>query len=360
MLWILALIFLLPLQTTDTIPALLDRMEAAVLAQDTETYLSYIDLSDPVFAAEHTKWALGWTDFAPVTRFDLLARNLQIDGDEATADLVMLWVLENDPSTHYARFPALFRQDDDGLWRYAGENWITTETQHFRVRAAPGMEDIAEDVIRLLPDVYRLTTNSLDYRPTGKGEIKLYNDAQDLIATTLLNLPRITGWNEPNESIKLAAGIENMTLNRLAFVLIHEFTHKLTFEMSNDSYGNFPWWLQEGLAQYVASELWTKEGQDEYLAQVRGWEASGSLLDWETMADFESTPTDQWVYVYPQGYALVRYVTETFSTDTRNEWLKAMAVEMTLPDATQEILGLSFEELDQDFRAWLADEHSRS
>jgi hypothetical protein len=140
----------------------------------------------------------------------------------------------------------------------------------------------------------------------------------------------------------------------LAFVLIHEFTHKLTFEMADDSYGNFPWWLQEGLAQYVASYLWTKEGQNEYLSQVRGWAVSGELRDWDAIADFESTPTDQWTYVYPQGYALVRYVTETYGVDKRNEWLKTMAVQMTLPDATQAILGLSFDQLDQDFRGWLA------
>jgi hypothetical protein len=211
----------------DSISALLDRMEDAVLAQDSETYLSYVDLSDPVFAVEHTNWAIGWAEAVPVTRFDLVTHDLEIDGHEATADLVMLWVLQDDPTTHYARFSARFTQGDDGLWLYAGENWLTTNTRYFRVRSAPGLDDVTDDVIRLLPDVYELATSSLDYEPESRGEIKLYHDAQDLIATTLLSLPRITGWNEPNESLKLAAGTEDMTLNRLAFVFLHELTHKL-------------------------------------------------------------------------------------------------------------------------------------
>jgi hypothetical protein len=337
----------------EQIAALLDQMEAAVRAGDRAAYLACVDQSDPVFALEHTRWADDWADLHPVERFDLMVRDLQIDGDEATADLTMLWSLKDNPASRRARYPVWFRRGEDGAWRYAGEVWITIETAHFRVRAAPGLEDTAAGVVDMLPEVYDHATASLGYTPTGTNEIKLYASAESLVANTLLSLPRISGWNEPGEALKLLAEQGRTSAQRLKFVLAHEFTHKLTFDMAGDSHGNFPWWLEEGIAQYVGFAFMPEGTGDDTLAEVQGWQANGELVSWDQISDFAVTPLELWRYVYPQGYALVRYVTEKYGEQMRNAWLRRMAVEATLSEATQQVFGVSFVQLDRDFRAWL-------
>jgi hypothetical protein len=73
------------------------------------------------------------------------------------------------------------------------------------------------------------------------------------------------------------------------------------------------------------------------------------------MAVFEVTPLELWRYVYPQGYAMVTFVTEAYGAPKRNAWLAAMATEMTIDEATPAVLGVSFDELDGAFRAWVVE-----
>ena len=115
-----------------------------------------------------------------------------------------------------------------------------------------------------------------------------------------------------------------------------------------------PWWLDEGIATYVASTI---EGPAvDRLAQVIAWEAEGELAPWDEMVVFEETPVELWEHVYPQGYAMVVFVTERFGAGPRNDWLAAMATEMDIADATPAQLGRTFRELDTEFRRWLADQ----
>ncbi|HET9852985.1 MAG TPA: hypothetical protein VFP56_10825, partial [Candidatus Limnocylindrales bacterium] len=64
-----------------------------------------------------------------------------------------------------------------------------------------------------------------------------------------------------------------------------------------------------------------------------------------------------WRNVYPQGYAMVRFVTQRFGRDSRNAWLAKMATEMDIDAATPAVLGLSFDDLDSAFREWLTQIH---
>ena len=66
-----------------------------------------------------------------------------------------------------------------------------------------------------------------------------------------------------------------------------------------------------------------------------GGDEAGDLADWRDMAVFEETPQSLWQFVYPQGYAMVRYVTERYGVSDRNAWLASMATEMTIDEATE-------------------------
>ena len=114
-----------------------------------------------------------------------------------------------------------------------------------------------------------------------------------------------------------------------------------------------PWWLAEGMAEYVASDYWTFTERRLRLAQARQWQQAGGLVTWEAISRFEDTPERLWPYVYIQGYAFARYVTETYGAGLRNEWLRAMA-DASLEEATPAVLGMPFEELDAGFLGWLA------
>jgi hypothetical protein len=328
---------------------LVEKMRAAVVAQDKALYLSYVDLSDPVFALEHTRWADEWSKQTVVSQFDLRISKVTVDGDAATAELSMTWTTTDQPE-RTAEYPVVFWRNADGRWLYAGEYWISTDTEHFRVHAAPGLEDAAREVIAMLPDIYTYVTGALAYTPTTAMQIKLYTTSEALIANTLLRLPRIRGWNEPGESLKLWA-IDNEPPEPSS--LAHEFTHFLSFEMAGTKHSQMPWWLEEGLATYVGSYFEEAKARDGRLQQVRDWANDGKLVSWDQISDFEATPVRLWRYVYPQGYTFVRFITETYGEAKRNAWIKAMSKDASLGEATQSAFGLSFDQLDAQFAAWL-------
>jgi hypothetical protein len=327
-------------------------MEQAVLDQDRSGYLALVVLSDPVFAREHTYWVEDWMGPGAVSDFELALDDLSVADDSATGRLRITWKLRSDYMTQKASLPARFVRAEDGAWRYAGEAWTTFNYDRFQVHAAPGLEDVAESLSGLLPELYGHVTGSLDHTPENVVQIKLYASPSALTAATALSLPTIRGWNEPGESLKLYVRPGTPAAN-LHPVLAHELTHFLMFDLADTSHGSYPWWLAEGVAEYVASAYGDESAPAGLRGQVAGWLEADALADWNMISDFEETPRELWGMVYPQGYAFVCYVSETFGDAARNEWIRLMAVEMALDEATQAAFGMPFEELDQGFHVWL-------
>jgi hypothetical protein len=341
--------FASPATTSEAIDALVKSMAAAVLAGDRAAYLALVDLSDPVFALEHGRWADEWSGPKPVSEYALDLAGLDVEGEVATGQLTVRWQLPGGDGPRTATFAAGFTYGSSG-WRYAGERWLATDAPHFRVLVAPGLQDTVPAIVADLPGIYDHVTTTLGVVPTGSMEIKEYLDGEALGANTLLSLPPIRGWNEPGEALKLRADPEVPSQRG---VIAHEFTHFVLFDRAGTHRTRMPWWLDEGVATFVAA-TYDGQGTDDRLAQVVAWGAAGELAAWDDMAVFEETPLELWQFAYPQGYAMVRYVTERYGDKARNAWLGAMATEMTIDRATPVVLGVSFNELDTGFRAWLA------
>ena len=329
-------------------------MAAFVQAEDRRSYLSLVDLSDPIFATEHTRWVDEWSGPHPVADYALQISDLKVAGNTATGNLTVTWSVEGDPSgvgLRTATFAARFTRDEGGGWRYAGEDWVSTEVPHFVIRVAPGLEAATPDIAAELPRIYDGVTKALDHVPVADLEIKVYNDPPALVANTLLSLPNIDGWNEPGEALKLQTG----TGRDLPPVIAHELVHFIVFDRAGTQRSRMPWWLDEGVATLVGTGLDGGDGfNDARLGMAVAWEADDELANWEDMAVFEETPVSLWEFVYPQGYAMVAFVTERFGADRRNDWLAAMATEMDIDEATPAELGRSFDQLDAEFRHWLA------
>jgi hypothetical protein len=332
------------------IPDLVASMEAAVRAGDRASYLALVDLSDPVFELEHARWADEWSGPSPVSQYSLQLGDEILIGDEpATAQLTVTWALQGESQARTATFQVQFTPDAGG-WRYAGERWIERPVPNFLIKVAPGLEGEIPVIAADLPGIYAGVTADLGYTPAGSMQIKLYADAEGLVANTLLSLPTILGWNEPGEALKLRVDPD---LPSLAPIIAHEFSHFVGFDRAGTQRSRMPWWLDEGVATFVSTAFDSGSGGNR-LAQVIAWNQAGQLADWDAMAVFEEAPRELWQFAYPQGYAMVRYVTEEYGKEERNAWLAAMATEMDIDQATPAVLGLTFDQLDVAFRGWLS------
>jgi hypothetical protein len=97
-------------------------MEAAVLAGDRDGYLALVDLTDPVFATEHSRFADDWIANPP-TRYDLSIADVVVAGSVATGVLSVTWA--TDPHDERSAELAVRFTQSNGVYRYAGEDWVT-------------------------------------------------------------------------------------------------------------------------------------------------------------------------------------------------------------------------------------------
>jgi hypothetical protein len=328
-------------------------MAAHVRVGDKAGYLELIDLSDPAFGLEHSRLADEWAALHPAPDYQLTVEDLSVDGADATGTLTATWTnFQGEPRS--ASWPGTFVRGAGG-WRYAGEDWITTQEPHFTIKYAPGLEAQLPNVTEDLPAIYDHVVDTLDYTPVGTLQIKLYADAPALAANTLLSLPNVNGWNEPGEALKLRVDPEDPYMTP---TIAHEMTHFTNFDRAGTQRTRMPWWLDEGIAVYVSRKFdLIKHDTDTATELVASWQANGELVDWDRMAVYETTPQELWRFVYPQGYVMVRYVSTTFGRDLRNQWLAKMATEMDIDAATPAVLGTSFDDLDKAFREWLTQVH---
>lgn len=347
-----ALIHAQEIPAEDQIVDLVDAMEAAVLAGDADLYLSYVDLSEANFAVEHTNWANDWAEGEYLTDFAFEITEIEVERRGATGLLSIDYTttLEENPGMSI-QIPVRFSYDSENeQWLFAGEDWVSRDIFYFQIHAAPGLEDVVQSLVLQLPSIYQRVANTYGHFPDAQMQIKLYRSREELSTMTLLSLPAISGWNEPNESLKSIG----TNPDALPGIVAHEFTHFLTFDQAGQTHGMMPWWLAEGIATYLAQSF-DGRGDDRYtdwLTTAIGWLRTRQFMAWEDLADYESVPVEQWGFAYIQGYTFVYYVTETYGERLRNDWLHAMAEE-DIDTATEAVFEMPFEELDQLFKVWL-------
>jgi hypothetical protein len=286
--------------------------------------------------------------------------DVMLDGEDAvkvagegTAEAKLKWTWKvPEGRTRSVRFSGVFVRGDRG-WLYAGEKWNEHKGEGCRVLYEDGLEGVAELVAGTLPEVRRHVEKlyGLEGDETitkREQQIKLYTSMGHLQHSIYLSYSDgLSGWNEPNEAVKILAG-RRMNEDMLRVLLGHEYGHVATFHMGPKS-NEMPWWVLEGAAE-MAAEKWAGNGAMTE-ARVRRWAQRGRLLKWGQLADFRGEAANHYAEVYAQGHAMLRHVSARFGQEACNRWLREMAQSADLEGATKTALGASFEEIDA---AWWA------
>jgi uncharacterized protein YjaZ len=333
-------------------------MSTAAVAGDTEAYLAHVYHGDKEFLKEQTYFA---NDLhrKPAESCRLDIGDLEI-GD-GTAEGNVTWVWRMMPETdaggevhtkkeRTCTFKAQWIKGDGG-WVYGGETWERHPAQGVLVLCDPGLDELAKRTAQAFTDIRGHVETGFGLEdaalPKKIQKIKLYGSMKHLQQSICLSYEDgLGGWNEPGESIKLLAD-RNSTLGSLRHLLSHEYGHVATFELgpkANDA----PWWVLEGVADLSAEKYGGTSDR-----AVQRWAKAGQLAKWEDLADFHNFDKKYYGHVYAQGHHMLGYISERWGRDGRNRWLTAMAQGKTIDEATREVMGMPFSQLDEEWRATL-------
>ena len=342
------------------------KMEQAVLAGDVDEYLKYVWTDNPLFLTEHTRWAQDWLE-NPLSVFEIDLFSIQeLSNDTATARMAIRWTQRDysgSGSSGGTTTSVVFYRKGEP-WVLGGERWQTIETDGFKFYYFK--DEIvdnqlqADSVLEALPVVFSATTFMLDYVPETIAHIKMYDSYTAMQNWTRLSVPFSTAWNEPGESIRVAVNQVNNTAPS-DYDLAREYTRFVLFTMADESHGNFPWWLEEGMAEYSGLQFRTLSCRNQIIGGVAELvgapdDAEYRLFEWSEINSRPHGSGDEAQLAVSQAFTLVQFVTETYGDDARIAWIKAIATVQTLDEACESQLGVSFDDLDAAWRTWLLEQ----
>jgi hypothetical protein len=329
-------------------------MESAAARADSGAYMALVDTADAVFAEEQRKWARDLRT-RPVASIDLRTDTPPRPDPDGfwTVPLTVAWTLPGADELRAITYDARFRPVGlpDGAWLYAGRVWDERHEGGVRIMIHPGDPNGAEMADYLAERVGPIRESveaELEAVLSAEPTIKIYPDMASLQASIALSYTdSLGGWNEPGESIKLL-GRPGFAGPRMEPTVAHELGHAVSFE-----YGphviTAPWWVLEGIAE-IAGDPFRTRPLDQAAPRLA---RRGELIDFARLSDFRGEAMNYGRQVYTQGRSMLAYIGGRWDRTTRNNWIRAMARGETLDQATRSVLGLGFEDLDRDWRAWL-------
>lgn len=336
----------------------LEAMEQAVLAGDSGAYMAQIGTNDAMVLTEQRAWIEDLL-LNPVVSFSIESDEVVRYGPNfspAILSVRFVWELKSDEierelETQIRLSP--MNRNNDGPWHFVGRHWMVGERNPetgVRVFADTQHDDLARSVLEVVPGIQSEIEKQFGKVLGVPLTIKIYPTMQELqfsIAPGYLD--PLSGWNEPGESIKIL-GRDDVSVERISTLLAHEIGHAVSFEFGEQII-DAPWWSLEGIAELVADD-YRSDSIEKRELRVAKQVAEGDRRTWDQLSDFKGEALNHTGYVYTHGWSMVRFITQRYGSDKRNEWFAAIGQGASLESATKSVLGVSFEDLD---RMWEAE-----
>ncbi|QFP77232.1 hypothetical protein [Deinococcus sp. AJ005] len=331
--------------------ALAGALQAAARAGDASGYQRLLH-AEGTFAVEGPNFAAD-LGRVPQPTATYLFSGIRLDGPQASARLSLSWERVPGQMSRVLLPVTLFKVGE--VWRYGGESLQALPAGKYSLLALdmPGLPERAAIIAPLLSQAAVRVRDTLGMEVPDAATVKVYPDMAVLSASVALSLQPVGGWNEPGEAIKLVLPGGANPDQELLRVLSHEFTHLSVSAAAGEGKDKrIPWWLHEGLADFVSRAYWTPGAAESRRGRVAGY-AKADWVPLFELADFNAVPESQWKYVYAQGLGLVEFLADTCGKDVPMRLALAFA-ETGEADGAAQALGFdSFSDLETKTQTWL-------
>jgi hypothetical protein len=189
-------------------------------------------------------------------------------------------------------------------------------------------------------------TSNIPTRIDNLLRIYVYPRTDDLRAAL-----RLTGRNwigahaHPELGVVLVtASNANTGDNELANDISHELTHLLLYQATGGNYQSIPLWLEEGLATILEPN---NNGRlDETL---QGALESDATIPFQQLCRSFPSDNERLLLAYAQSASMVSYIQDEFGNHAPSQLIGAIASGADCENVTEKVLGLSMDELSQEW-----------
>jgi hypothetical protein len=266
----------------------------------------------------------------------------------------------------------------DWLFRQVAGRWVLSEptveqvgavkqveTEHFIFNTYPWADDVNATVIELMENARARVLDRLGQVPDEKAQVDIMpiyglrpGDSPNAVAyyderSRSMDLDRILIY-APHSYLYGYYDPESGWPSDLEDILTHEYTH-LTHNRSFDNAGEMAYWMTEGLAEYVSNaasdyELSMAVKEDHIIPIV---DQESDLLNRQDLTHMYTLVGDTSL-AYALSHSLVVYIVREYGgLDSFWKLARAYSKYNDWDKALREALGVSYEEFDRGWRAWL-------
>jgi len=230
--------------------------------------------------------------------------------------------------------------------QYRNFDWEFIQTDHFDIYFYDSAYFLAKFTAQELEHSYSIVTEQLHYYVARRIPVFIYNSHNDFQQTNIT-------WDVLSEGVQ---GFTEAFKNRMVLhfmgsyaeyrhLIHHELTHAVIYDLlygqffksilSSRRLFNLPLWFAEGYAEYSSNGGWTTDAD----MTVRDATINSYLL-----------PPDYMGFLsYTEGFALVKYIVDTYGLDKLSEILKRGKALTTMDKALESSIGMNSEQLYEKF-----------
>ena len=195
-------------------------------------------------------------------------------------------------------------------------------------------------------DKYKLEYDIAEIKPM---RIWVYASGRDFATTLRQNSETWVGGFSLPEAGVIAVPIEPGDDYSVERVIVHEVSHHVLYQATNNPFSYPPTWVDEGLA--VVGQL---AGNDNDLEIVLGAYQEGTLPTLRTLSSNFPTDAAAANRSYATSHIATQYIIDTWGQDAITGLIRQFRQSATADEALTAVIGLDTVGLDAQFRDWLA------
>ncbi|HEU0116361.1 MAG TPA: peptidase MA family metallohydrolase, partial [Thermomicrobiales bacterium] len=186
-------------------------------------------------------------------------------------------------------------------------------------------------------------------KPNRPIRIWVYNSGDDFSGALAPNSePWIAGAAFPWYGLILAI-LPDGNMSEVARIVPHEMSHQALFAATENPFGGTPAWLDEGFAVYNQVG-----GKSQYPAIVKAALARNLLPSIRALNGQFPYDTQQALIAYAESLSIVTFILDRWGQDGVAKLIDAFHQGTTPDDATKQALGVDLDQLNTQWRAWVA------
>ena len=226
--------------------------------------------------------------------------------------------------------------------QYRNFEWNYIQTDHFDIHYYDDSYELADFTAKEMEKAYSIITEQLHYYVGRRIPVFIYSSHNDFQQTNIVWDMLSEGTQGFTEAFKNRIVLHFMgSYSELRHLIHHELTHAVIYDLlygqffksilSSRRLFNLPLWFAEGFAEYSSNGGWTMDAD----MMVRD----------ATIHSYLQPPDYMGFLSYTEGFALVKYIADTYGIDKLSEILKRGKALATMDKALKSSIGVTSEEL---------------